>query len=54
MKTRPPDLVLLDDCDVEPGCGAVQRRRIPSGAAADDDDVELLGRGDHLLCAAAA
>jgi hypothetical protein len=42
------DPALLDERDVEPGAGAVERGRIAAGAAADDDDVEVLGRGDHL------
>src|SRR5205823_1828233 len=42
-------LVLLDDGDAQAGAGAVERGGIAAGAAADDDDVELLGRGDHLL-----
>ena len=33
----------------EPGRGAVERRGVAARTAADDDDVELLGRGDHLL-----
>src|SRR5690606_15009476 len=39
---------LLDECDLEPGAGAVERGRVAAGAAADGDDVVVLGRGDHL------
>src|SRR5579875_2321649 len=49
VQARAPDLLLLDDGDVEAGQASVQGRRVAGGSTADDDDIELLGRGDHLL-----
>ena len=43
METRPPDLVLFDHGDREPRRGAVERGRVSTRAATDDDDVEFLG-----------
>ena len=43
------DLLLLHHGDVEAGQAAVEGRRVAGGAAADDHDVESLGRRDHLL-----
>ena len=43
------DLVLLDDGDVETGQPATQGSGVAGGTAADNHDIELLGRGDHLL-----
>ena len=40
--------VLLDHRDVEPGARAVERGGIAGRATTDDDEVEVLGRGDHL------
>src|SRR5690606_16982710 len=45
VEARAPKLVLLDQRDVEPCAGAVERRRIPARTAADDDEIEVLGRG---------
>lgn len=42
-------LVHLDHRDVEPGASAVEGGGVPAGAATDDDDIEVLGRDDHLL-----
>ena len=42
------ELPLLDHRDVEAGGRAVQRGGVAAGTAADDDDVVVLGRGDHL------
>ena len=42
------ELALLDHGDVEPRRRAVERRGVAAGTAADDDDVVVLGRGDHL------
>ena len=33
---------------LSPADGAVERGGVAAGTAADDDDVEVLGRGDHL------
>ena len=42
------DPALLDQGHVEPGAGAVKRSRVAAGTAADDDDIEMIGRGNHL------
>ncbi len=39
---------LLDHGDVQPRRRAVERRGVAAGTAADDDDVVVLSRGDHL------
>jgi hypothetical protein len=49
MQARPTDLLLLHHRDVETGQPASESRGVPSRATTDDDDIELLGRGDHLL-----
>ncbi len=43
------DLLSLDHGDVQPRRGAVESRRVAGWATADDDHVELLGHGGHLL-----
>ena len=48
VQTGAADAVLLDQRDGETGRGAVERRGVATGTAADDDDVEVLSRGDHL------
>jgi hypothetical protein len=48
VQARAAQPALLDERDVEPGAGAVERRGVAAGAAADDDDIEVIGRGDHL------
>ena len=42
------DPALLDQGHVEPGAGAVERRCVAAGTAANDDDIEMIGRGNHL------
>ena len=49
MEAGAADLLLFDDGDVETRQPAAQGGRVAGRAAADDHDIELLGRGDHLL-----
>ena len=42
---------LLDHGDVQPRRGPVERRGVAAGTAADDDDVVVISRGDHLRVA---
>ncbi|GAC1306294.1 MAG: hypothetical protein NVSMB16_02160 [Acidimicrobiales bacterium] len=49
MQTGTTHLVPLDDGNLQSGVGAVERRRIAARTATDHNDIELLGRGDHLL-----
>ena len=41
--------VLLDHGDVETGQAPTQGGGVAGGTATDNHDIELLGRGDHLL-----
>ena len=48
VEARAAERVPLDHRDLHAGRGGVQRGGVPTGAAADDHEIELLGRRDHL------
>ena len=49
MKAGAPHLLLLDHCDLQAGQAATQGGCVPCRTAANDHDIELLGRRNHLL-----
>ena len=48
LRQVPPSASFSTMRDLHAGRGGVERGGVPTGASADDDEIELLGRRDHL------
>ena len=46
VEARAADLVLVDEGDLEAELGGTEGRRVPAGARAEHDEIEVVGRAD--------
>ena len=49
VEARAAEGVHLDHGDLDAGRRRVERGGVPTGSSADDDEIELIGRRDHLI-----